>query len=289
MERNLSGSRAVLIQDLGLLLFMLCLLAGSLITGLSGRELIYQHTALLLGMTGAALLMVMRAKVAGTVLTGLGILAFAIFKLYNRIAYSVPIEWTAYVWPVLLAASLGGMAMFVSLYSTIEGINGILNRRLEELTVMDPVTGLENLRSLVNSLKRYMALSQRYGTGMGLMLIRLRYADEIRKVLTRNQFTDLRHLLAETVQRVLRMEDRVFTMDEAGSLGIIYFSQEAGAPVVKSRLQEAVKKTDMLPSVPGQSLNVEISVVFRQYNPEIMERDPLKFISEVEKEFAYEV
>lgn len=288
MEKNTSASRSVLIQDAGILLFMLSTLASALVTGLGDRTLVYQNAALMLAMTFAALLTALRARVGGTVVTALTVLVFTAYKMYNRIAYGAAIEWTAYLWPVLLGTSLGGMTMFVTLFSTIEGLNGILNRRLDELTVMDPVTGLENMRAMVNSLKRYMALSERNGTSMGLMMVRLRYADEIRKVLTRQQFADLRHVLASSVQNALRLEDRVFTVDDNASLGIILFSQESGAPIVKNRILTVVQKEDMLPTVEGQVLNVEVSVVYRQYDASFG-KDALRFISEVEKEFAYEV
>lgn len=288
MEKNTSASRTILFQDLGILLFMLSMLGAALITGFSEKALIYQQVVMMLAMMFSALLTVLRARVAGTVLTALTLLAFTAYKLYNRLAYSVPIEWTAFLWPALLGMSLGGVTLFISFYSTIEGLNGILNKRLDELTVIDAVTGMENLRSMVGSLRRYMALSERNGTSMGLMMVRLRYAEEIKKVLTRTQFNDLRHILADTVQHALRLEDRVFSIDEYGSLGIIYFSVAAGAPIVKQRIISVVQQQNMVPSLAGQTLNVEVSVVFKEYESSLG-KDAMKFISEVEKEFAYEV
>ena len=44
----------------------------------------------------------------------------------------------------------------------------------------------------------------------------------------------------------------------------------------------------MVPSLVGQTLNVEVSVVFKEYESSLG-KDAMKFISEVEKEFAYEV
>ncbi len=288
MEKNKAASRLILIQDLGILLFMLSMLGAALITGLTDKELMYQHTALMLAMLLSALLTGLRAQVAGTVITALSVLVFTVYKLYIRLAYFTPIEWTAYLWPALLAAALGGMSMFISLFSSIEGLNGVLNKRLDELTVIDPVTGLENLRSMGSGLKRYMALSERNGTSMGLMMVRLRYAEEIKKVLTRTQFNDLRHILATVIQNTLRLEDRVFTLDEEGSFGIIYFSLENGAPIVKSRIMSAVQKENMVPDLVGQQLTVEVSVVYKQYDASLG-KDAMKYISEVEKEFAYEV
>ena len=63
------------------------------------------------------------------------------------------------------------------------GIAGFLIvPRLGRKTSGDAVTGMENLRSMVGSLRRYMALSERNGTSMGLMMVRLRYAEEIKKI-----------------------------------------------------------------------------------------------------------
>lgn len=288
METNTSTSRKVLLQDLGILLFILSLTGGAVITALGGKELLYQHIALLLAAMLTALLVVLRARTAGTIITAVSLLVFAVYKLYQRIAFRIPIEITALFWPVILLGTLGGTMLFISLYASIEGINGILNNRIEELTVMDPLTGMENMRSMISSLRRYMAFSERNGTGMGLMIVRLRYAEEIRKVLSRQQFNDLRAVLAGTVQDVLRVEDRVFSMDDAGTMGIIYFSEETGAPVVKSRIMNAVAGKDMLPGLVGQKLVVELSIVWKQYHKDL-EKDAMRYIDEVESEFAYEV
>ena len=288
MEEKVSTSGKILAQDLGLLLFIVCLGVASLITALAGKELLYQNTVMLLSILLSSLLLTMRAKVAGTVTAGLTILIFTAYKLYARFSSASSIEWTAYLWPLIVLGALGGMSLFVSLFSVIEGVNGILNKRLDELTVIDPLTGLENMRSMVSSLKRYMALSERNGTAMGLMMVRLRYAEEIKKVLTRAQFNDLRHILAITVQDVLRLEDRVFSIDENGSLGIIYFSQEAGASVVKSRVLSAVANKNMLPDLNEQALTVELSVVYKHYDKSYT-KDATRYINDLEKEFAYEV
>lgn len=288
MEKNVSVSRKILLQDLGILLFMISVAAAALITALGGRDMLYQNVAMMLAVLLSSVLLVMRAKVAGAVTAGLTILVFAAYKLYMRFSYAAAIEWTAFLWPFIVLGALGGMTLFISLFSVIEGVNGVLNKRLDELTVMDPLTGLENMRSMVMSLKRYMALSRRNGTEMGLMMVRLRYADEIKKVLTRAQFGDLRHNIAITVQNALRLEDRVFSIDENGSLGIIYFSKEAGVTVVKSRVLSAVANKNMLPDLNEQALTVELSAVYKQYDTSYGD-DAMRYISDLEKEFAYEV
>ena len=267
MKEERTNSRSILLQDLGVFLFMASIISGSLIVALADRELLYQNVALLFGLFLIALLIILRARTAGVIVSSVIILVFTIYKLYMRIAYLKPIEWTAYLWPLLIIAVLAGMYLFVSLISTIEGVNSLLNRRIEELTMIDPLTGLENLRSMVGSLKRYMALSERNGTFMGLMMVRLRYHDEIKKVLTKRQFNDLRHIMADTIANVLRMEDRLFTIDENGSIAIIYFGAESGVSVVKSHILHAIEKQNMLPDLNEQMLTIELSIVHKHYDP----------------------
>ena len=288
MDKNTSTSRKILAQDLGILLFFVCSGAGALITALAGTAVLYQNVVLLMVLMLISMLVVLRARIAGAVIAALSLLGFTVYKLYMHIAYKADIEWTAYLWPVLVMGVLGGMTLFISMFSTLEGVNGILNRRLNELTVIDPLTGMENMRSMVISLTRYMALSERNGTMMGLMMVRLRYAEEIKKVLSQDQFNELRFAMANTVQDALRLEDRVFSIDEDGSLGIIYFSAEQGATVVKGRVLSAVANKNMLPNLEKQTLTVELSVVFKQYYKELG-KDAMKYVNEVEKEFAYEV
>ena len=288
MSEEKINSRSILLQDLGVFLFMASIITGSLIVALGNKEFLYQNVALLFGIFLVGLLIILRARTAGIIVSSIIILVFTIYKLYMRLAYFKPIEWTAFLWPLLIIATLAGMSLFVALLSTIEGVNSILNRRIDELTTIDPLTGLENLRSLVGSLKRYMALSERNGTFMGLMMVRLRYHEELKKVLTPRQFNDLRHILAETITNVLRMEDRVFTIDENGSIAIIYFGEEKGVSVVKSRILHAVEKQNMLPDLNEQMLTVELSIVHRHYDKSYS-KDALRYISDVEKEFAYEV
>lgn len=288
MNPKTSVKRTVLLQDLGMLLFMASLFAAALITALTGRDLLYQNVVLLACLMLTALLVILRAQVAGAILTAVVLLGFAVYKVYVRMAYGTPIELTAYLWPLLQVGALGGATLFISLYATMEGVNRILNRRINELTVMDPLTGLENQRSMLMSLRRYMALCERNGDDMGLMLIRLRYAEELRKVLSANQFNELRARLAETIQHMLRLEDRLFTMDENGTMGLIYFSKAAGEQIIKNRILNAVQSANMLPDLNEQMLVVELSIVFRHYDASYG-KDAMRYLNEVEKEFAYEV
>ena len=58
--------------------------------------------------------------------------------------------------------------------------------------------------------------------------------------------------------------------------------------MVKNRLNHAIAEKNMLPDLNEQMLTVELSIVYRQYTKDLG-KDAMRFVTEVEKEFAYEV
>ena len=62
MDRESRTSRIFLYQDLGILVFLLAVTAAALVTALTDRSLVYQHTALMLGIVLSSLLLGLRAR-----------------------------------------------------------------------------------------------------------------------------------------------------------------------------------------------------------------------------------
>jgi GGDEF domain-containing protein len=281
-------SRILLLQDVGMLLFLVCLFVGTMIVALSPSALLMQNVLMLLLQFVTIILVVFRVPSAAVVLTGFQILAFAAYKLFFYLSEHVSIENTAYLWIVLPLGILAGLTLFIREYSASETANSILHRQVEELTVVDPLTGLENLRSMYSNLARTMALSSRNGAEMGLMLIKLRYLNELRSILPRRGFERLRQRLAEIVQDTLRLEDRVYSIDQNGSVGIICFCGAEGSVAVKRRLLHAFEQKDAFKGITDRPIRVEVRIAYVQYQPEFG-TDAIPFCRKVESELQYDV
>ena len=65
MREGTINSRSILLQDLGVFLFMASIISGSLIVALEDKELLYQNVALLFGIFLVGLLIILRARTAG--------------------------------------------------------------------------------------------------------------------------------------------------------------------------------------------------------------------------------
>ena len=288
MKKSTSATKILFLQDIGILCFMCCIFIACLIVIFESDSLMYQNLILLAGLFLTGMLVVLHTQTAATVVTAFEILSFSAYKLYQYAAQDVVIEKTAYLWPFLLLGVLGGLNLFIWSYASLENVNHILNRQVEDLTVVDTLTGLQNLKSMYWNLERIMALSMRHDTDFGLMIIRLRYPEELRKVLTRREYEGVCQKIAIIVENVLRIEDSIYSMDKDGSVGVIYYANEEGAGIVKKRLLDALGQKGAFDQIRGENLRIEFRIAYKQYSSD-MKKDAMHFKQLVEGELAYEV
>ena len=288
MKKDTTTARTMLLQDLGMLLFLVSLFAGSAITALSSQELLLQNMLLLMGLFLCAVLVLFHARYAAVVITAFEILALAVYKLYQYFANGVTIELTAYFWGFVLLTLLAGLTLFIREYAATELANSILHEQVEELTVVDPLTGLENLRSMYSGTARIMALARRNGTPIVLMLVKLRYAEELSRILSRATYERLRQRVAEIAQDTLRLEDRVYSIDRSGSLGILCFCSAEGAQTVKGRLLNAYGEKDAFAGIAEKPLKVEMRIAYLPYDA-AYGTNAIEYRQKVESELQYDV
>jgi hypothetical protein len=87
MNENASVSRQVLLQDIGLILFMFSMLAGCLITVIASKAYLTQNVIMLFGVFLTGFLASLRAKTASIITAAVEILIFAVYKIYYYAAY----------------------------------------------------------------------------------------------------------------------------------------------------------------------------------------------------------
>ncbi|MCH4193595.1 MAG: GGDEF domain-containing protein [Butyrivibrio sp.] len=281
-------NRVQLLQDFGMLLFLMSVFTGTMIVVVSDESLRMQNLIMLVGVFLIAVLTVFRVQYTAVVVTAFQILFFAAYKLYQYYSQDQAIETAAYLWLAVVLGELAGMALFLHEFNTTEQINSVLRQQVEDLTVEDPMTGLENLRSMYANLSRTMALSARNNTEMGLMLIKLRYAQELKKIMSARNYDRLRKKMADIVQDTLRLEDRVYTVDQDGSLGIIFFCNKEGAGVIKKRLLDVLEDKNAFSGILDKPVKVEVRIGYLQYEKE-METNAILFREKTESEMQYDV
>lgn len=278
-----------LLQDIGLTLLILCIAFTAVMTGNVGEELKIEFTVMMIGTFLALLLAGFKFMIPAAVVAAFEVLAYTVYKLYFYYSYSLDIEPMCYMWLIVPVTSVGAMFLFIYSNRRTEIENDILKEQVGELVMIDPLTGLYNLKSLFNDLQKQIAYTERNELDLSLMIIKLRYEQELRKVLSRRNFEKLLQRMAEVVIDAVRVEDRVYSLDENGTIGVILTCDQASSISVIQRIRSFMHKKEAFQDIADNAVRVEVKIACLQYDKEAYGTDVIRFKQKVENELQYDV
>ena len=123
---------------------------------------------------------------------------------------------------------------------------------------------------------------------ISLMIIQMRYESELRGMLSHSRYIQLRKRLAELVMDSVRVEDKVYCIDEHGTMAILLTSNEANSAYVRSRIIAAVTKEDAFDGILERGTHMDLRFACKEYD-EHFGTDMMAFKKAVESELAYDV
>ncbi len=123
---------------------------------------------------------------------------------------------------------------------------------------------------------------------ISLMIIQMRYESELRGMLSHSRYIQLRKRLAELVMDSVRVEDKVYCIDEHGTMAILLTSNEANSAYVRSRIIAAVTKEDAFDGILERGTHMDLRFACKEYD-EHFGKDMMAFKKAVESELAYDV
>lgn len=278
----------ILWQDIGLLFFMACVFLGAAIIAFSTGQEQIENIFMFVIMAGVVILAAYKFRYIAIALSIVQTCFYAIYKMYFGLFEDGTISVMSYIWLALPVLSVLSMVIFTNNTYKMEAVAELLERQIEENIMTDRVTKLYNLKCMYIDLERQMAYSKRNDTPISLMIIQLRYEQELRSILTTNQFEDLRRVYAQILEDVIRLEDRLYAIDDKGSMGIICTCDGPGAHVLKSRIQNTVAKQDAFRAVMDKAIKVDLRFGICQYDEETI-TNSVEFKKKAENELQYDV
>lgn len=186
---------------------------------------------------------------------------------------------------VLLFAAVTVELMTVVILS---GDSLLLRRQVDEQVLVDDVTELYNLRAMYRDAQMMTGYCVRNHLPISLMIIQMRYESELRGMLSHSRYIQLRKRLAELVMDSVRVEDKVYCIDEHGTMAILLTSNEANSAYVRSRIIEAVTKEDAFDGILERGTHMDLRFACKEYD-EHFGKDMMAFKKAVESELAYDV
>lgn len=289
-QANKHNKTEYLLQDIALFFFLATIFLGIVMTVFAPAVLRIEFIIMLLITFMGILLAAYRFPSLSVICGGLQIIIFASYKLFSYFVYGRPIHSLEYVWLIYPLIAIGSMVLYIYRSFRMEILNKTLRRHIDELVLVDPLTGLYNLKCLYLDLETQVALAARKKSEIVLMIITLRYAKELIKILGKNNFDILKQQVAYIVQDCLRIEDKPYAIGEDGELAVILTTNEEGSHIVKNRIKKALTDKDRMPEIiRNRVVRLDIRIAALEYNVERFDGNVMRYKEVVESELQYDV
>ena len=216
----------------------------------------------------------------GTALAATITCGWVAYKLYSFYAVGETVYLTDYFVTVLPLLGSGAAALFSRSMRHVNAENKLLRRQVDEQVLVDDVTELYNLRAMYRDAQMMTGYCVRNHLPISLMIIQMRYESELHGM--------LRKRLAELVMDSVRVEDKVYCIDEHGTMAILLTSNEANSAYVRSRIIAAVTKEDAFDGILERGTHMDLRFACKEYD-EHFGKDMMAFKKAVESELAYDV
>lgn len=277
------------IQLAGLIMMLVAFIGGAVVTYLSGAENFATNIISLVAMAACiclAMLGMMTLSIVAACIYTLSLLAIKIVAMISEDAKIAP---ALYAWIPIMAIAIVGAALFIKGIQRLKLEKNVLATQVQELIMIDPLTGLYNLRSLFMDIQTQISFAERNKVPISMMIVKLRYPAELKRVLKKNEFNTAIKDLAGVICDTVRLEDRVYSIDPDGVFAVILTCDKAGAKIVKSRLTANLEKPEKFENVTDKPIRVEVKVGYTQYVKEKFNRDAESFKKAAEDEADYDI
>jgi len=277
-----------LMQDIGMLIFLAIIFISTLVFSNAEHDMLLENNIMLLIMFLGIVCSTFSKPTLGIIISASQTLIYTVYKLFYAYAYGVEIKSSCYLWVLFPILSVGSILMFKKGMERVEIENAMLKQQVEELVMIDPLTGLYNLNSFYHDILVQIQYTKRNNIPMTLMILKLRYEQELKKVLSKKNYELLLQRLARLVEDAIRIEDKIYSLNQNGELGLILTCDEEGAIIVRNRLRNSLDKKEAFDGITDRSIRVSTQIAFIQYSLD-MKDDIMGLKERVEGELQYDV
>ena len=278
-----------LVSFIGLGLMLLAFVLAVAVTNAAGADYFAENIAMTIAMAVAVIISAAGYLTIAIVVAAVATVIFAGLKVYSILSLQMTFPMMSFLWVVLPAMCVVGIALYVKRYSPLTLENALLKKQIAELSMIDPVTGLYNLRSMFMDIQTQISYAERNNSPISLMILRLRYPAEMRKVLKSSQYEKVIKQLSLLIVDTVRLEDRVYSIDENGGFGIILTCDKEGTKLVEGRLRSKLADSSWFEGISDKQIRTEVKIGYLQYDNAKYNRDANTFRDDVEDEVTYDM
>lgn len=226
---------------------------------------------------------------AGLILNLLFIFGFGTYTLYETLVVGGTINSANYFWLLMTPLFTVVTWMFSSASRRLQEENAQLRKANDRHSTMDEKTNLRNSRSFQNDASIFMALSTRYQIPLTLLVINVKYWDELRRMISEDEMNEAILELSKLSQTSIRTNDALYMLNSDNpTWGMLLFTDRPGANIVIDRLRQKVKEINSAEFSAKYKVELSLKIGAVQHEPESV-TTPLEFIVRARKELEYDV
>lgn len=225
--------------------------------------------------------------VIGLILTSITIFLYASYIFYNNTILNINITYISYLWMIsmpIICLTSGKLSSNIIL---LQENNKDLQEKYKHLVTVDETTGLGNVRHFYNTLNKEMKKSRRHKNKLTLMMIKLPYYKDIKKIIGDSKTEILMKSISDIIIGCTRGEDERYYIDE-DMLGIIMpHTDLPGAKVVKERIKSKIEELNLEINQGKYYVDIDTKVANLEMKDNI--KDAIEFKILCEEELQYDV
>ncbi|OBZ08422.1 diguanylate cyclase [Bacillus sp. FJAT-27264] len=284
MRRN----RSILISDAAFLLFLV--LAYICIVFIAGSPNHYIQNIIILNVAFIlAVVTYFTTVTAGLVLNLAFIFGYGFFIMFQTISQGETIGLNTYFWLIMTPLLTVVVWIFTLGNRQLQTENESLKKRADQLATVDENTDLRNSVAFQKDASLFTGISTRYKIPLTLLVVKVKYWDEIRRLIPEEQLTEAIYDLSQISQSSIRTNDAIYLLDkEDATWGLLLFTDRDGAKIVIERIKYKLLELNDNGFTSKYKVKLGLKIGAVQYQPDTIE-NPLDFIVQAKKQLEYDV
>lgn len=285
MMRRLRNS---LTSDIAYLLFIgACLILIMFMSSDSGHQikhLIFVNATFLI-----AIITYFTTIITGLILNLVFVFGYGSYTIYIVAGQGEILSLGDYFWLVMTPLITLLVWLLTQSNRLLQEENDRLLSQNSALATIDETTKLKNTLSYQHDMNTFMALSERYNIPLTMLVINIKFWDEIKRIMSADKFTNVLMELSDVSQSIVRTNDILYLLsNEPPTWGIVLFTDEEGAEIVMKRLKDRINELNELEYKEKYNASIHLRIGTAQYN-KAEPVSPLELVAQAKRKMEYDV
>ncbi|CEQ12972.1 signaling protein [[Clostridium] sordellii] len=225
--------------------------------------------------------------IVGLIATSIAIFIYAAYIFYISLNNGVEITYISYLWMIFMPIVSYTTGKFTNNINNLQKSNVKLEREYENLVTIHEDTGLLNVKAFYMNLEREISKAKRHKTELTLMLVKLPYYKEIKKILGESKTNKLMKDISDVITKSTRIEDERYTIENDTIAIIMPNTGEDGANIVKERIKIGISDISLSLKNNKNYISIDTKIAAVEYKKDI--QSPIEYKTYVQEELQYDV